>query len=525
MSLCFALFIVALAVALGGTYSTKSRFETFVEEDQALLHTTTTMYAGGLQMGQALRNIVMDPTNKTGYKNLDDASVGFAEALKTGLSLAASDPSALSMLKEVAAIREQQKPIQEKIVARAATDQAGAIDMISKEETPVWRQMRARLIEFIKTKNAAVAETKANMVAFTQKMMAISVALAILAVALGAVMMAWLTRNIMRQLGGEPAYAADIARDISQGDFSRPVTLADNDRTSLLYSMQSMRMNLNRTLSEVKRSAETIDIASQEIANGNADLSRRTETQAASLEETANSMEELTDTVRQNADNARQANQLALKASSVAEKGGVVVSQVVDMMDSIKESSDKVVDIIGVIDGIAFQTNILALNAAVEAARAGEQGRGFAVVAAEVRTLAHRSANAAKEIKALIGTSVEKIDAGSSLVDEAGRTMDEIVTSVRQVTDIINEIAAASKEQSAGIDQINQAVAQMDEATQQNAALVEQAAAAAQSMRNQAEKLAGLVEMFKITFNTSADGTTMQDRRAALSLLPAQVAG
>jgi len=248
----------------------------------------------------------------------------------------------------------------------------------------------------------------------------------------------------------------------------------------------------------VRRSTTTIASASGEIASGNADLSQRTESQASSLEETASSIEELTSTVKQNADNARQANQLVISASSVAQRGGVVVSQVVDTMEAIKESSRKIVDIIGVIDGIAFQTNILALNAAVEAARAGEQGRGFAVVASEVRNLAQRSAAAAKEIKALIGDSVEKVDGGATLVNEAGQTMELIVTSVKQVADIMSEITAASEEQSLGIEQVNEAINQMDEMTVQNAALVEQSAAAAQSMNDEAVVLSKAVAVFKL---------------------------
>jgi methyl-accepting chemotaxis protein len=259
-----------------------------------------------------------------------------------------------------------------------------------------------------------------------------------------------------------------------------------------------MNESLVRIVGEVRVSTDTIATASGQIASGNMDLSARTESQACSLEKTASSMEQLTSTVKQNADNARQANQLAVSASEVAVKGGSVVTQVVDTMGSINASSKKIVDIIGVIDGIAFQTNILALNAAVEAARAGEQGRGFAVVASEVRSLAQRSASAAKEIKTLIGDSVDKVDIGAKLVDQAGATMQEIVDSVRRVTDIMSEITAASQEQMSGISQVNEAVTQMDSSTQQNAALVEEAAAAATSLRDQAGRLSQVVSVFKL---------------------------
>ncbi|MCJ7800665.1 MAG: methyl-accepting chemotaxis protein, partial [Polaromonas sp.] len=272
---------------------------------------------------------------------------------------------------------------------------------------------------------------------------------------------------------------------------------------------------LRQAVTSVRNGVTTMATASGQIAAGNMDLSSRTEEQASSLQETAASMEELTSTVKQNADNARQANQLAVSASGVAVKGGQVVSQVVDTMGAINTSSRKIVDIIGVIDGIAFQTNILALNAAVEAARAGEQGRGFAVVAAEVRNLAQRSAAAAKEIKTLIGDSVDKVEEGSQQVAEAGRTMDEIVDSVKRVTDIMAEIAAASQEQTQGIEQINQAITQMDQVTQQNAALVEEAAAAAQSLQEQASGLSQVVSVFRLDGAQQLDATL--SRRTAAS--------
>ncbi|UGQ48157.1 methyl-accepting chemotaxis protein [Massilia endophytica] len=305
----------------------------------------------------------------------------------------------------------------------------------------------------------------------------------------------WITHSITRPL----EEAVQLARTVAAGDLTSRITVRSADETGqLLQALKEMNESLVRIVGEVRVGTDTIATASSQISTGNLDLSSRTEEQASSLEETASSMEELTSTVKQNADNARQANVLAQSASEVAVKGGAVVSQVVDTMGSINESAKKIVDIIGVIDGIAFQTNILALNAAVEAARAGEQGRGFAVVATEVRNLAQRSAAAAKEIKSLISDSVEKVDVGSKLVDQAGTTMEEIVESIRRVTDIMGEITAASQEQSAGIEQVNQAITQMDDVTQQNAALVEEAAAATQSLQEQAGSLAKVVSIFKL---------------------------
>ncbi|RQZ26521.1 hypothetical protein DIE14_14735 [Burkholderia sp. Bp9017] len=305
-------------------------------------------------------------------------------------------------------------------------------------------------------------------------------------------------RNVRGSLGGEPDEAAALAIRIAQGDLSRPVPVRDGDSTSMMAAMRDMQARLQAAIGGVRQSAESIASASREIASGNDDLSQRTEEQAASLEETAASMEQLTATVKQNADNARQASGLANNASEIARAGNDVVSRVIGTMGEIDDSSRKIADIIGVIEGIAFQTNILALNAAVEAARAGEQGRGFAVVAGEVRSLAQRSATAAKEIRELIVDSVERVRNGSMLVGQAGTTMGEILQAVARVTDIMGEIAAASEEQASGITQVGRAVTQMDQVTQQNAALVEEAAAAAALLQEQAGRLRDAVGAFRV---------------------------
>ena len=308
----------------------------------------------------------------------------------------------------------------------------------------------------------------------------------------------WVVRRLAKQLGGEPVYAMEIASRIAAGDLSNRIAIAKRDNTSMLYALSGMQKDLSTTVGEIAASAEAIASASGEISQGNVDLSQRTEQQAVALEKTASSMEELTSTVRQNAENAKQASSLAYNASEIAEKGGVVVGRVVATMEQINASAKSIGDIIGVIEGIAFQTNILALNAAVEAARAGEEGRGFAVVAGEVRNLAQRSSAAAKEIKGLIHASVARVSDGSTFAHEAGATMEEVVKAVKRVTDIMGEISAASAEQSSGIEEINHAVTQMDAGTQQNAALVEQAAAAAQSLDDQAHALKQLVGKFQL---------------------------
>ena len=397
------------------------------------------------------------------------------------------------------------RPLNQKVIDLAKENKdAEAVAFLMSTAAPATRKWQDALDENIELQkqNNARDERAADEAYESARFWMILLSSA--ALAAGIVAAAIITRGLVRQLGGEPSYATEIANRIAGGDLTVDVTLHKGDQSSMLSAMKAMRDSLTNIVTEVRKGTDSIAAASSQIASGNLDLSSRTEEQASSLEETASSMEELTSTVKQNADNAQQANQLALSASEVASKGGSVVSQVVDTMGSINESARKIVDIIGVIDGIAFQTNILALNAAVEAARAGEQGRGFAVVASEVRNLAQRSASAAKEIKELIDDSVEKVETGSRLVDQAGTTMSDIVDSVKRVTDIMTEITAASKEQTAGIEQINQAITQMDEVTQQNASLVEEAAAASEALREQSASLAGVVSVFKVAGGASA---------------------
>ncbi|CAM8669593.1 Tar Methyl-accepting chemotaxis protein [Comamonadaceae bacterium] len=374
-------------------------------------------------------------------------------------------------------------------------DATGAAMLLDSESKAMFERSKATLQKMIDlNRDAADAQIKEADATYAAARNTLGASL-LLALVFGVVIATVITRSITRPL--EQALLA--AEAVSSGNLSEPINSTSQDEVGkLLQAMQGMQDSLVRVVTQVRQGSEGVASASSEIAQGNHDLSARTESQASALEETAASMEELNSAVKQNADNARQANQLATNASTVAVQGGEVVGQVVDTMKGINEASRKIADIISVIDGIAFQTNILALNAAVEAARAGEQGRGFAVVASEVRSLAGRSAEAAKEIKMLINASVERVEQGTALVDKAGTTMTEVVSSIRRVTDIMGEISAASHEQSAGVNQIGEAVTQMDQATQQNAALVEEMAAAASSLKSQANDLVHVVSVFKL---------------------------
>jgi methyl-accepting chemotaxis protein len=476
-----------------------------------VLRTSDDMLTNMIKMEASVREFVASGTEPL-LEPYNAGSEQFDKALNVARSLTADDPDQQQRLKTLSEMRTKVKEIDEKLIGLRRDVTAGqqpwnALSDYFRQgnDKPFMGRYRKVAAEFDSAEQMEL-DRRSNEVAAlalaTKLVLAAAGAMTVLlAVALGI----WITRGIVRSLGGEPADAADVAARIAQGDLSVAVPVAPNDHASLMASLESMRQQLKSIVAGIQSSAESIKISAGEIAQGNMDLSQRTEEQAASLEETAASMEELTSTVRQNTANAKQANALAGGACAVAMRGGEVVHQVVETMQSISRSSDRVAEIISVIEGIAFQTNILALNAAVEAARAGEQGRGFAVVAGEVRTLAQRSASAAKEIKELIHDSVQHVAEGSEQVERAGATMHDIVKAVREMTDIMSEIATASEEQGTGIEQVNNAVGQMDEVTQQNAALVEQASAAAQAMSEQATALRDAVSVFKIEAMSASD--------------------
>jgi methyl-accepting chemotaxis protein len=459
--------------------------------------------------------IMTDPTQiAKELATIESANAAATKALAE-LSKSTTDAEGQKILKEIEVIRKRFIPGQKTFVGLINEDKKDdAMVKFMFSLRPQQGKYFEQLDKFVAFQNAEMVKAGKDAAAVTARTQLFIKLLTTVAAGISLLVAYLATRSIT----GPLKEAVSVAQRVANGDLTSEIEVTSGDETGqMMQALKDMNASLIKIVAEVRSGTDSIAEASSEIASGNLDLSSRTEQQADSLGQTSRSMRELTDTVQQNADNARQANQLAAKASEVAVRGGSVVSHVIDTMGSITASSKKIVDIIGVIDGIAFQTNILALNAAVEAARAGEQGRGFAVVAAEVRNLAQRSAGAAKEIKALIGDSVDKVREGSTLVEQAGVTMEEVVASVRRVTDIMGEITSASQEQSAGIAQVNTSILEMDETTQQNAALVEQAAAAAASMQDQAANLARVVSVFKLDHEAQA--------RHALPSAPAAPAG
>ncbi len=405
------------------------------------------------------------------------------------------------------------KPV---LAALRANDLAEVSRLEAGSIRPLYAQVDEALEKLMTLQTEVASDEYRAAVARFEALRLASLAAIGLGLAFGIGLGVLIVRGITRELGTEPAVAAALVDSVAKGDLSVRIDLRPGDSSSLLASLAAMRDGLSRVVTDVRRNADGVASASTQIAQGNHDLSQRTEEQASALQQTAASMEQLGSTVRQNADNARAADELSAGASRVALRGGEVVGRVVDTMKQIDDSSRKIADIIGVIDGIAFQTNILALNAAVEAARAGEQGRGFAVVAGEVRTLAQRSAEAAREIKALIHTSVERVEQGTQLVGEAGQTMHEIVAAIERVSTLMAEINGATAEQSAGVSQVGEAVGQLDQTTQQNAALVEESAAAAESLKTQAQKLVDAVAVFKV----AGGGAGLEPALAPVAVAP-----
>ena len=489
-----------VAVLLVGLYSMgqlSARTHDIVADKNVKMAAANTMSDNVRNITLAITSVVVAPTEalvQTELAKIGEARKKYGAAKET-LQKKISTDKETALMAELDAALKSGAPLNNKVIElRNAGQTEEAIAFLTQQAAPSLKIVLGALDSLVayEAQQAAQAATDAETLSASAR--AYMIILGSVAVLLGA-FVAWIiTRSITHPINA----AVAVAETVASGDLSSHIVVNSSDETGrLLGALKAMNDSLLGVVAQVRHGTDAISTASSEIAAGNLDLSSRTEEQASSLEETASAMEELTSTVKQNADNARQANQLAKSASEVAVRGGSIVSQVVDTMGTINESSKKIVDIIGVIDGIAFQTNILALNAAVEAARAGEQGRGFAVVATEVRNLAQRSAGAAKEIKELIAASVANVDTGSRLVNEAGQTMGDIVDSIVRVTDIMGEITSATHEQTIGIEQINMAIAQMDEVTQQNAALVEEAAAASQSMQEQAGELAHVVGFFK----------------------------
>ena len=460
----------------------------------------------------AVRDVVLAPREEARKKEVEAIARLADFYAKSAAQLDDVLKSALQVPPEVGPMVQSLKDIEARTVATTAKvvalmqagDRAGAEALLWAEAKPQYEQWLAaanKLIDYEEARiiaNSQLANKDACQ--FTGVMLSIT----LLAVLISIAVTVLVSRSISRELGAEPSEVRSVVQAIQQGDLTVPVQVKAGDTTSVMVAVRDMQQRFHELVSAVRDNVDQLRTTSQDISTGNQNLGQRTEQAASSLEQTAASMEELTATVRQSADSARQANQLATTAAGTATKGGEVMQQVVSTMQDIHQSSQKIADIIGVIDGIAFQTNILALNAAVEAPRAGEQGRGFAVVATEVRSLAQRSAEAAKEIKSLIQTSVEKVGSGAELVGNAGETMNEIVRGVQRVNDIIGEISSAAAEQSDGISQVNVAVSQLDHMTQQNGALVGESTAAADNLRNQAQRLAELIAVFKI--NSAAQG-------------------
>jgi methyl-accepting chemotaxis protein len=522
----FGLICLALVFAMGMGVANLAKVNegtsTIVTKRMPRVELSTRLGDEVSDIALALRNMILsdDQADRARQREAIASSAKNAEDILAELAKVLQSQRGRELLQRQLELNANYvKGQQELLRMIGANDVDGAKVYLMKDLRPVLEAYKKAIAEQIVAQKELAEQDAAAAAATYTHTRHLMLVLGVLILGGAAALAWWITASIVRPM----RRALAVADAVAAGDLSTSVEVTSKCEVGqLLASLKAMNDNLVKTVATVRTGTEAIGTASAEVAAGNQDLSSRTEQQASSLEETASSMEELTSTVKQNADNALQANTLAEAASGVAARGGQVIHEVVSTMQQIHEASGKIVDIISVIDGIAFQTNILALNAAVEAARAGEQGRGFAVVAGEVRSLAQRSAAAAKEIKHLIDDSSEKVGTGSRLVQEAGSTMGDIVDSVRRVTDILNEISSASQEQSAGIEQINEAIVQMDTVTQQNAALVEEAAAASQAMQDEAARLSAAVAVFKLDHAGSPAALAAPSRAPARAALPAQ---
>ena len=490
-----ALFTVALAVTLTSLLQMRQGFADYIDVQQAITGDVTGMYAAGLQQGQALRNMVLDPSNPQAGENLRSARSAYDAAAQHLATLPLAGDR-LQARERIEAARVKMTQAQERVIALIGSPDKAIAEIVASE-TPAWRVVRGQLLKLHDDVARDAVAQRATVDATASRNITLSIALALAALACGIGFNLALRRSVQRELGGDLGDVRDALRQVAGGDLSTALR-NDGAASSVMAALDSMQTSLQQLVGSVRGSAQSIALATDEIAIGSQDLSDRTERQASSLEMTASSSEQLGAQVKANAQRAMQANGMASEAVQVAHAGGQVMNEVVSTMGGIIAASKRIGDIIGVIDGIAFQTNILALNAAVEAARAGEQGRGFAVVAGEVRSLAGRSAEAAKEIKTLIADSLGRVERGSQLVDQAGQKMAELVAAIEKVTQTMGEITTASHEQALGVQQVGEAVAEMDRSTQQNAALVEEMAAAAANLKSQAGDLVQAVAVFKL---------------------------
>lgn len=502
-----AISILTTAMAMWQLRSVASHTHTMMstpmQKERMISDWHRTIYAAVVRTTAIVKSA--DPTLGTYFAETTAASTKLAAELVAGVEKLLETDKEKALFQTISESRKKYLSARDAAVkAKIDGNAEEAARLMDQVFLPISKVYLEQVLTLLDSQRSSMNDSAAAIDASYQTSKLVLLMLSLLGLLCSGLTVWLLSRSLLNQLGGEPSDAAIVAKKVGTGDMTIPIALQPGDTTSLMAQLQSMQSNLSHVVAQVRHGAESVATASAEIAQGNRDLSARTEQQASSLETTTASMEQLNTTVKQNADNALQANQLAQGASNVAAQGGKVVAQVVATMKDINDSSRKISDIIGVIDGIAFQTNILALNAAVEAARAGEQGRGFAVVATEVRSLAGRSAAAAKEIKNLIDASMERVEQGTALVDQAGTTMTEVVSSIRRVTDIMGEISSASSEQSNGVAQVGEAIANLDHSTQQNAALVEEMAAAAGSLNALADDLVQSVSIFKLASGTTA---------------------